>query len=159
MFAEVNEQTVVTFPYDYDTLVKHNPNTKFSAEDLVTMYAGTESNLAGNQLVRVVVADVPQYDEATQIAVQDGKPTLSGNTWALGWTVQSLSQSEKDARLVAKAKSVREERNRKLSETDWTQVADAPVDQAAWATYRTELRNLPSQADFPWDVTWPAQPE
>jgi hypothetical protein len=26
---------------------------------------------------------------------------------------------------------------------DWTQVADAPVDKQAWATYRESLRNFP----------------
>lgn len=35
-------------------------------------------------------------------------------------------------------------RDNELKATDWTQVADAPVDQAAWATYRQALRDLPS---------------
>ena len=47
----------------------------------------------------------------------------------------------------------------KLTESDWTQVADAPVDQAAWATYRQALRDIPSQAGFPNEVTWPTEPE
>ena len=34
-------------------------------------------------------------------------------------------------------------RDGELARTDWTQVADAPVDQAAWATYRQSLRDLP----------------
>ena len=37
-----------------------------------------------------------------------------------------------------------------LAASDWTQVADAPVDKAAWATYRQALR------DFP--VTWTPGP-
>jgi hypothetical protein len=39
---------------------------------------------------------------------------------------------------------VRNWRNAKLIESDWTQVADAPVDKAAWATYRQALRDLPA---------------
>ena len=35
-------------------------------------------------------------------------------------------------------------RNMELARTDWTQVADAPVDKVAWATYRQALRDLPS---------------
>jgi len=58
-----------------------------------------------------------------------------------------------------KAAEVRTERNSKLAATDWTQVADAPVDQAAWATYRQALRDITAQADFPWTITWPTQPE
>ena len=46
----------------------------------------------------------------------------------------------------------------KLSKCDWTQVADAPVDKAAWATYRQALRDLPKEAGFPWDMTWPTDP-
>jgi hypothetical protein len=35
-------------------------------------------------------------------------------------------------------------RDCELARTDWTQVADAPLDQSAWATYRQALRDLPS---------------
>ena len=35
-------------------------------------------------------------------------------------------------------------RNTELERTDWTQVADAPVDKAAWATYRQVLRDMPA---------------
>lgn len=56
------------------------------------------------------------------------------------------------------AKSVRQQRNEKLKESDWTQLADAPVDKAAWATYRQALRDVSAQADFPWTIEWPTQP-
>lgn len=56
------------------------------------------------------------------------------------------------------AARVRESRNNKLAQSDWTQVADAPVDQAAWATYRQALRDIPSQAGFPNEVVWPIEP-
>ena len=56
------------------------------------------------------------------------------------------------------AKSARESRNTKLSECDWTQVADAPVDKTVWATYRQALRDVTTQSGFPWEITWPTQP-
>jgi hypothetical protein len=46
-------------------------------------------------------------------------------------------------------------RDRLLKESDWTQVADAPVDKEAWATHRQALRDFPAswtagpEADFP----------
>ena len=46
---------------------------------------------------------------------------------------------------------MRNHRDRLLKESDWTQVADAPVDQQAWATYRQALRDFPA--------TWTAGPE
>jgi hypothetical protein len=39
---------------------------------------------------------------------------------------------------------MRFERDRLLADSDWTQVADAPVDREAWATYRQELRDFPA---------------
>ena len=56
------------------------------------------------------------------------------------------------------AAEIRTERDAKLTESDWTQVADAPVDQAAWATYRQALRDIPDQAGFPNEVNWPVEP-
>jgi hypothetical protein len=53
---------------------------------------------------------------------------------------------------------VRTERNAKLSATDWTQLADAPVDKEAWAAYRQALREVPQQDGFPYDVQWPVKP-
>jgi aminoglycoside/choline kinase family phosphotransferase len=39
-------------------------------------------------------------------------------------------------------------RNAELAKSDWTQIADAVCDKAAWATYRQTLRDLPaSNAD------------
>ena len=54
--------------------------------------------------------------------------------------------------------NVREKRNAKLAETDWTQVADAPVSQEDWAAYRELLRSIPEQEGFPNEVTWPTEP-
>jgi hypothetical protein len=56
------------------------------------------------------------------------------------------------------AKPLRKKRDFLLSESDWTQVADAPVDQAAWATYRQALRDITAQESFPQEVTWPEKP-
>lgn len=59
------------------------------------------------------------------------------------------------------AKAVREDRNRRLADCDWTQFNDCPLsntDKTKWATYRTELRNLPEQSGFPWDIVWPEEP-
>jgi hypothetical protein len=49
-------------------------------------------------------------------------------------------------------------RDKLLAACDWTQVADASVDQAAWSTYRQALRDIPDQAGFPDNVTWPEKP-
>ena len=74
---------------------------------------------------------------------------------------KAMSLIKVDAAKAAEKKSAqaRSERDILLSASDWTQVADAPVDQAAWATYRQSLRDIPKQAGFPSNVTWPSKPE
>jgi len=56
------------------------------------------------------------------------------------------------------ATKARNKRNALLSQSDWTQVADAPVDQTAWATYRQALRDITIQAGFPETIDWPTVP-
>ena len=54
---------------------------------------------------------------------------------------------------------VREQRNKKLVESDWSQGADVPVGiQTAWAEYRAKLRNLPATTSDHSNVTWPTPP-
>jgi hypothetical protein len=56
------------------------------------------------------------------------------------------------------AKSIRADRTKRLADSDWTQLSDAPVTGTAWATYRQALRDITSQAGFPWTITWPDAP-
>jgi len=59
------------------------------------------------------------------------------------------------------AKVVRDDRNRRLADCDWTQLADSPLDadaKLAWQLYRETLRMVPEQAGFPWNVQWPPVP-
>ena len=68
---------------------------------------------------------------------------------------EAAYKATKDAE---QAKNVRASRATKLAECDCTQVADAPVDKAVWATYRQALRDITAQSGFPWTVTWPDAP-
>ena len=61
----------------------------------------------------------------------------------------------KDAEQAA---SVRNSRTQKLKDSDWTQIADSTADKAAWAAHRQALRDITSQAGFPWTIDWPEQP-
>ena len=58
----------------------------------------------------------------------------------------------------------REPRNELLAESDWTQFNDSPLTDEAktsWATYRTALRDLPTNENWPSleDDDWPSAPE
>ena len=60
-------------------------------------------------------------------------------------------------RIAGAAATARAERDRRLAACDWTQVADAPVDRAAWAAYRQALRDVPDQPGFPDVIAWPEE--
>ena len=110
---------------------------------------------------------VYQYSQAQGVEQINGKwytkyvlgPTFI-DTVEDGVTTTALEhenayKAQKDAE---QAKSVRATRDAKLAETDWTQVADAPVDKTVWATYRQALRDITTQTGFPWTVTYPEKP-
>lgn len=63
-----------------------------------------------------------------------------------------------DATNDQKLEQIRLWRNRELAATDWTQIDDAPVNKAAWATYRQALRDLPANIDDIDNVTVPVRP-
>ena len=105
-----------------------------------------------------VVLEGPQAQPTRyQVAFADGVEQIDG-AWYTKYSVADMDDEAKAAKDAEQAKSVRDQRNTKLSESDWTQVADAPVDKAAWATYRQALRDVSAQADFPWTIEWPTQP-
>jgi hypothetical protein len=92
-----------------------------------------------------------------QTAFKDGVEQVNGN-WVWKWSISEMDDDAKAAKDAEAAKAVRTDRDRRLSECDWTQVADAPVDKAVWAAYRQELRDVPAQAGFPHNITWPSKP-
>ena len=106
-----------------------------------------------------VVFNGPQAQPTRyQVAFRDGVEQIDGK-WYSKFSVSDMDAEGIAATDSAQAAAVRADRNAKLSASDWTQVADAPVDKAAWATYRQALRDISGQAGFPWTITWPTQPE
>lgn len=64
-------------------------------------------------------------------------------------TVSEFSTPKIDLSVVETA--LRDERNARLANTDWTQSADVPQStKDAWAPYRTALRDFTAQNGFPW---------
>lgn len=62
-----------------------------------------------------------------------------------------------DAEILAqKWEGVRNQRNQKLSLTDWRAGSDITLPDA-WKTYRQALRDVPTQSD-PDNITWPTEP-
>ena len=83
---------------------------------------------------------------------------LNGTLVALTDSELSKVDTNKVLWLEGLSESMRQQRDSLLTSSDWTQVADAPVDQAAWSSYRQALRDIPQQAGFPDNITWPQEP-
>ena len=71
----------------------------------------------------------------------------------------------KDKRILADEwEHIRRQRDKLLTESDWTQANDTPLSDAnvaKWKTYRTSLRDLPSDQSSKTkysDITWPTKP-
>ena len=96
------------------------------------------------------VETAPPSTTDTQLARWDGT----------AWAVEDIPEPEPEPEPepVDPAVEARQERDYLLTSSDWTQVADAPVDQAAWAAYRSLLRDVPQQSGYPTDITWPTKP-
>ena len=85
------------------------------------------------------------YDQSTKMVVDGSVVDIPAPT---------IEQEEIDRAWL----DLKGSRNMMLQSSDWTQVPDAPVDQAAWATYRQELRDLPDNTTDPRNPVWPTKP-
>jgi hypothetical protein len=139
------------------------PNTGFPAQltEAIINEFGGDVVFEGPQATG---GTVYQYSQAAGVEEINGKwytkyilgPVFTDTEEATAVEQEAAYKAAKDAE---QAKSVRQQRGEKLKDSDWTQVADAPVDKAAWATYRQALRDVTGQEGFPWTIVWPTQPE
>lgn len=150
MYVKCQGTTVVAYPYTPAQLYADNPGVYFP-------------NLSNDTLARfsvshVVVTGAPEVDYTKNVV--EGMPVYNAerSRWEQTWVVSDASVDEIAERTANKVAELRAVRNQKLKDSDWTQVADAPVEQQAWATYRQALRDITAQAGFPWDVVWPQEP-
>jgi hypothetical protein len=77
----------------------------------------------------------------------------------------ALSDDSGGAELLsARLAGVRRKRNGLLTESDWTQLPDCPLDELAralWRDYRQALRDLPEGVGVGnmFEVQWPVEPQ
>jgi hypothetical protein len=98
-----------------------------------------------------------------QYAQRDGVEQLTDGRWYTKYIAAPVFENAEDEtaykaqRDAEQWAAIREERNARLASSDWTQLADAPVDDLAWAVYRQALRDITLQAD-PFGIVWPVAP-
>jgi hypothetical protein len=162
MFALIENGAVKQYPYSISDVKSANPNTSFP--DTVN-----DATMAEYGAMRVYFSTQPVLSD-TQVPEEDTPVfDVDAHRWAQAWRVREMTAEEILQRNILRAEEllqrnitqasiVRGMRNKKLAESDWTQLADSTVDKSAWATYRQALRDVPSQTGFPWEITWPTEP-
>ena len=103
----------------------------------------------------------PQYDEATQRMYWSG----------VEWVVYSIPESEFLAANTAAWAAIREARDFDLQLSDWSQIKISETEfgytgnvidantSVQFATYRQELRDLPSTTANAHAIVWPTKPD
>ena len=92
-------------------------------------------------------------------------PGGSTSYWVVDESAQTVVNDQAQADADALERSwdrLRRDRNTLLVSSDWTQYNDSPLTdeaKAEWASYRQELRDLPSTNPDPNAVVWPDAPE
>ena len=106
----------------------------------------------------------PNFNTSNATLSEAELPNLwTGAVWSYIDEVWAVVDTARHNELIAneeakQSASVRQARNDKLKDSDWTQIADSTADKVSWATYRQVLRDISGQAGFPFNITWPEQP-
>ena len=94
---------------------------------------------------------------------------MSGNSYPKP-TEEEVNQKLKELQIAEPMRLLREERNKLIAETDWTQLKDIDLDiirERNWKNYRQALRDLPAKSNPRLNsmgeldmssVTWPTKP-
>ena len=142
-----------------DTFIRHifdvEP-TQWDADNYCYARRLTEEQVEHFGVHKKQIVTPPYHEPATQ-SLEEGPALLIDGVWTQNYTVTDLSADESAAKVGAQWDVIRVERNKLLVESDWTQLPDAPVDAAAWATYRQALRDITAEAN-PFAIVWPESP-
>ena len=145
MQIRIRETGQVVFESEFRSLF---PDTSFPqqlTEDLLNDFGAD------------VVFEGPQATPTRyQIAFRDGVEEIDGQ-WFTKYSVADMEQQAADALDSQQKAAIREERNKRLAETDWRFRSDMTPSQA-WKDYCQSLRDVTTQEGFPWDIQWPEKP-
>lgn len=132
--------------YTIQQLRKDNPNVSFPTHI-------TNDLLAKFGVYPLIEKKKPPYDstiqrlEVSEIYNEDG-------VWTRHYTVANLPLADASANCKAI-------RDRLLVETDWVVTKAVETGTSVpneYLHYRQELRDLPSYANFPYNIVWPIKP-
>lgn len=112
----------------------------------------------GKSIAVKTIEEEPESLEAGQHVVElEDEPTVIRFIEDADGNIVPMTEEQRDAEIAemaipAAATHNRMQRNMLLTQSDWTQMPDSALsddDKAAWASYRTLLRDLPTTSAWP----------
>ena len=105
-------------------------------------------------------------EESLAPMIPDGGYTVEGKqsilSTCVGGTLSTPTEEQINNLNTENAfAALRFQRDKLLAQSDWTQANDSPLAEskkAEWATYRQQLRDLPSNTSDPANLSWPEKP-
>jgi hypothetical protein len=148
LLIKANGSTVEQYPYSLGMLRKDNPNTSFPKQPSVADMAAFN--------VHPVTEVTPTVGDGQHL-VKVWTPTLVGGEWVLAHQAVDLTDAEVAAATAVIAANMREKRDALLAATDFYALSDV-VMTSEMTTYRSDLRDISDQENFPSSITWPTAP-
>ena len=126
-------------------------------------YNGEEVPFAGEFVLAIPVpanSDVSTIVDAIKLTLGDDQlnDIIKHNE---NYIANILYKKTLGSPYLVDAEEVRNTRDMKLLQSDWTVLPDNSLtaeQKELWAQYRQQLRDIPQQPDFPNNVVWPSQP-
>ena len=148
LLIKATGSTVEQYPYSLGMLRKENPNTSFPKQPSV-------ADMAAFNVYPVTEAN-PTVGEGQRLA-KTWTPTLSGSDWVLDHQAVDLTSDEVAEATAVIAANMREKRDKLIAATDFYALSDVSMSEAM-TKYRSDLRAVPEQSEFPTTITWPTAP-
>jgi hypothetical protein len=106
---------------------------------------------------------VPPIVQRFQVYEED-VPAFDGTQVTQIFKIRDMSDQEKEIAIADKLEESRNLQKSLLADSDWTELPSVQLkhDQAwvaAWVEYRTSLRDVDKQQDWPFEVEWPRKPD
>ena len=161
MQIRIRETGAVMFEDEFRKLFPNTSMPQQLSEELINEF-GADVVFEGPQASGGTVYQYSQYAGVEQL---DGKwytKYILGPVFTDGETTAAEQEvAYKAAKDAEQAKSIRQQRDAKLAESDWRVIkaleSNTPQD-FEWAAYRQALRDITSQTGFPWTIDWPVNP-
>lgn len=154
MFVKLNNDEIEKYPYTLEMFREENSN-KSLPRFLNDLFLATNGVYPVSEEVK------PEHDAITKKLVKIEPPIFKDKKWVTQWSIVDKSQDEMDAELAQLAAAARQQRDELLTGSDWITVKafeTATAIPVEWIDYRQALRDVSSQAAFPYTIDWPTRP-